>query len=94
MKTDQTHTFCLIPESYSEYQQWKTLLALSCWAEGEFGIILTESAFRQITKESTDDMSIPREIRSRLFTLAAVVEVGDYTDVCLQHTAASAGHAD
>jgi hypothetical protein len=93
MKSDETRTFCLVPESHAEYEQWKALLAPCCWAEGEFGMVLTEAAFRQISRESIDKLSILREFRDQLTSLAARVEAGNYADVCLQHAAAPTGDA-
>ncbi len=46
MITSHTRTFCLISENESEYQQWSDILAPHCWAEGEFGMIVTEAAFQ------------------------------------------------
>jgi uncharacterized membrane protein len=93
MKSNETSTFCLVPESHAEYEQWKALLAPYCWAEGEFGMLLTEAAFRQICRDGTDELSISREIRGQLTSLAARVEAGDYADVCLQQAADLAGDA-
>jgi hypothetical protein len=93
MKSDETRTFCLVPQSHAEYEQWKALLAPCCWADGEFGMLLTEAAFRQISRDSIDEPSISREIRGQLTSLAARVEAGNYADVCLQHAADLAGDA-
>lgn len=93
MRTNHIHTFCLVPENDREYQQWEALLTPCCWAQGEFGAILTESAFRRMERETIDDATVPRAIRCQLAALAAAVEAGDYADVCLQPPAASAGHA-
>ncbi|MDD4017739.1 MAG: hypothetical protein PHV28_07310 [Kiritimatiellae bacterium] len=91
MRTAENNTFCLIPESDSEHKQWEAVLAPYCWADGEFGMFLTEAAFREMGDRRTRDASIPQVVRNRLAKLAKVVEVGDYADVCLQHAAASGG---
>lgn len=91
MKTDQTRTFCLLPESIEEYQQWESLLEPYCWAQGEFGMVLTEAAFREIKNKSANDATISQTLRNLMITVAETVEAGDYADVCLQRAATLVG---
>jgi len=93
MKTAGTRTLCLIPESESEHEHWETVLGPYCWADGEFGMLLTEAAFRQLKSSNSGDTNIPQVVRRGMATVAAVLEAGDYADVCLQHTATSADYA-
>ncbi len=94
MKTGQTRTFCLLPESSTEYQQWESLLEPYCWAQGEFGMILTEAAFREIKDEIANDANISHTIRNLMVVIAATVEAGDYTDICLQQATMLGGGAN
>ena len=93
MKTDQIRTLCLIPESNAEYKHWESLLEPYCWAQGEFGIILTEAAVREIINESVNDTELSQVVRKLMLTVAEILEVGDYADVCLRHAATLVGDA-
>lgn len=93
MRTEQTRTLCLLPESNAEYKQWESLLEPYCWAQGEFGMILTEAAFREIKKESVNDAKLSQAVRNLMFTVAETLEAGDYADVCLQHATTLVGDA-
>lgn len=85
MKTRKLLTLSLVPESFTEVMQWASLLAPYCWADGEFGMVLTEAAFHQFVRESTVGDGVPDTIRVEALSIADALSRGGYADICLEY---------
>jgi hypothetical protein len=85
MKTEMRQTLSLFPENHAESKQWITLLAPYSWAEGEFGMLLTEAAFWQFWADCANAGNVPEDIRLKATEIAHVLTSGTYSDICLEY---------
>jgi hypothetical protein len=74
----------LLPSDAAERDEWRGFLSECAWADGEFGMVLTESAFRDFCREAEDNADLPVGVRQILRRCLMLLEEGQYTDVCLE----------
>lgn len=85
MKIEERKTLSLVASSTWERDSWVDLLTPYSWAEGEFGVLCTEAAFRKFCADSQNNPEIPTKLKEEAHRFGALALSGDYADVCLQN---------
>lgn len=83
MNTEIRRTLSLLPTDASERDLWREVLGPYAWADGEFGMICTEAAFREFCAAAETKSELTSEIRQATKLYAILLTTGRYTDICL-----------
>jgi len=85
MKTEERPVLYLVAHTTKERDLWRDLLEPYAWADGEFGMLCTDAAFRECCLDAHSSVDIPAFLREQVRRCSALLDTGFFGDVCLEN---------
>ncbi len=73
MKNVARRTLSLLPSNEKERNEWREALEPYAWADGEFGLLCTESAFLDFCATADSMSQLSRDLKRAAHQFAAVL---------------------